>query len=100
MPKKRFGSPRKKCEIVNSEKIVRFKFKNKMYTYRYESSPSHGFGYILDCGKKIYGPYPHERTPEGVEVFEAFWKEHLQNEAMSDHALDPKRKLREEVVVM
>lgn len=97
--RKKFARPsKKKCEIVNSEKIVRFQYKKKMYTYRYESGVSYGFGYILEGGKKIYGPLMHERTPEGVEVFEAFWNEHLKSQEGETSVMDPK--LRKEVIVM
>lgn len=61
-------------EIIESSQEVRFSYNGEEYKYLWQSSRSYGVAYVQKNGVLIYGPYSHQCTDEGREVYEAYVK--------------------------
>lgn len=64
-----------KIELTSN--VVRFKYNGERYCYEWEQTQPHDSGYITRGPIIIYGPYDHQCTDEGREVYEAFRVQHL-----------------------
>ncbi len=62
-------------EVISTEKTIEFRYMGGLYIYKFKTNHSSGLAYVYKGEEMIYGPYEKQRTPEGIEVYEAIWKQ-------------------------
>ena len=65
--------------VTKQVKTIEFSYKGNFYKYEFVANSNSGFAYIYKGNEKIYGPYDHEITDLGKEIYNQLQKQIFKN---------------------